>query len=880
MRDPVADALHRHDPTEDPMKRTAPLVIGAIALLMIFVWLGLPRGPQLPEPVAQPQGEAIALATDIPFAMLEIPEDSRNGIAPPTQIPLDGSWRSAGGSAKGMNRYTRPVPFRPRGMFFGRAQPGIELAQADGTPVRYQRGGRGARPTWWHDTTTLTVLVPDSGEPPPLVFSYPRATSRERALNWATARETEESPGFATQADFVRGATVTEGWQSRRGLLLPAPATASFVVTLPEAPVLSMAPGLVRPELSDLGRSDGCHLDVSITAAGSTQSVFSEALTAGSFDIERVDLSAWAGQEVTLTLKTSPGATTLYDYCFVGEPVIAPRKSNPRKVVMVFVDTLRPDHLSLYGHDRPTTPNLTRFAEDAVVFENARSIAPWTLPSARAVVTGRQPEFYDSATTLQARLAAKGFANGMIAGNVYLSANFGMNKDWAYHEVGMFPPANEVTDSALEWLEQHEGQDSVLMVHYMSAHLPYLEPSSYRSMWAGAGPPGLEAEFHLSAVRKARLAQKPQGQQYVRDRYDQCVRWIDDELERLYSQIDDNDILVFFSDHGEEFWDHGGYEHGHTLYEELLRIPLVIKAPGLDPTRVSEPVSILDITPTILELLGESPIEEADGTSLLALARGEPAARSFFEDRDHGFGRPLYGMERWGVIDGTHKWTTSEGLEQVYDLASDPGEQTDLARANPALAEPYRKALGKALGRASGVGYRILPSRSSTRTTPLTATVHIPGGIAEFWDGDDPLERSEVHARRIDPETVEFTWLSGYQGTREAYVLPTRSVEEVTHELVVAVAQGDKRCRLQVPRNLAPRPGRVRRPLAEARLLTGTIRLGWSMAPAPPPGARQLGAMDDEVRQELEALGYQHRDEPSGDAVDSVDLSTVEPCGR
>ncbi|MEZ4318198.1 MAG: sulfatase [Myxococcota bacterium] len=855
------------------MKRTVPIVVVALlaaAGLALAAWLA--RAPAVP--VVEPKGDPLALGVNVPFERLEIPDDSRGGQPPPETLPLDGPWTNAGRTQRGLVRYTMPVPFRPRGLFFHRAQPGMHVTMADGTELPYKKANQSPTPLWWHDTEQLAVIVPESVDPKTLRFGYRRALERERALNWSMARADELA---SSVEQFVRETPITEGWQSRRGLLLPAPATASWTITLPEKPVLTMSPGMVRPELGDLGVSDGCSLTVTVTAGDATETVFEGPLKPGEFPIQHVDLSKWETQRVTVTMATDPGATALYDYCFVGEPVIAPRKHDPRRVIVVFVDTLRPDHLSLNGYERQTTPNLDRLARDAVVFDNARSIAPWTLPSARTMVTGRQPEFYDTAETLQARLAAAGFANGMIAGNVYLSANFGMNTDWDYHEVGMFPPANEVTDSALAWLDDHEGQDSLLLVHYMSAHLPYLEPLSYRAMWAGVGPAGLEGEFHLNAVRNARLGNDPEGQQYVRDRYDQCIRWIDDELERLYSQLDDNDILVFLSDHGEEFWDHGGYEHGHSLYEELLRIPLVVKAPGLTPGHVTEPASLLDVTPTILDLLGLPPIAHADGKSLVALANGDPAAREAFAARPHGFGRPLYGFERWGVLDGNRKYTTFQGQESLFDLEADPGETNDLSERNPTLVEPWRARLGEALDRPSGVGFRFQPTPGSSRSQALRVQVHVPGGIAHAWKGEDPLDRSAMLVTTLDEETVELVWLGGRAGTREAYVLPIAPVEEVTHEMVVTVVQGERRCRLQVPRNLAASPGRSRKPFAQAAMPQGTLRVGWSMAPAPPEGAHSLDAMDPEMAGSLEVIGYMFRE--GDDEGTPMDLTDVQPCG-
>ena len=104
---------------------------------------------------------------------------------------------------------------------------------------------------------------------------------------------------------------------------------------------------------------------------------------------------------------------------------------------------MRPDHMSMNGYARPTTPRIDAWAEGAVVFDTARSVAPWTLPTARTMVTGRQPEHYDATETLPERLRREGFATAMLAGNVYLSSNFDMNRDWGLHRVVLKPPAED-----------------------------------------------------------------------------------------------------------------------------------------------------------------------------------------------------------------------------------------------------------------------------------------------------------------------------------------------------------------------------------------------------------------------------------------------------
>lgn len=785
-----------------------------------------------------------------PFHALSIPPSSLDEL--PESVELAG-WKQLGPGARGGYLWEVPTPFRPRGMFFFKPQPGLEVRRMNGTRVPFRLKGGGGGLSWKHDEKVLTVHTREAEPPPPLELLYPRAREREGRLHFATAK----AAGLVTdEEDFVRNTTVQEGWTSRTGLLLPAPARASYRLTLPEAAHLSIEPGLVRPELQVGAPSDGCTLKVQVTHGETTHELLEKPFQPGQFTLEDLDLSKWAGQEVELSFSTLPGATTRYDLCFVGSPRIYKKKEHPRRVLMVFVDTLRPDHLSTYGYHRETTPHLDQLARRSVVFEQARSIAPWTLPSARTVITGYQPELYDSAPTLPGLLSRQGFATGMIAGNVYLSANFDMNRDWGHHEVDMFPPADVVTDRALDWLAEHEGQDALLQVHYMSAHLPYLEPEPYRSTFADGGPPGFQSEFHLPAVRTGLRngTLDDDGKAYIADRYDNCILWIDNELQRLYAQLAPEDVLVVFSDHGEEFWDHGGYEHGHTLYEELLRVPLVIKAPGLQAGRVQAPVSLLDVAPTILDLLDVEGTTQ--GVSLVAAARGDQAALQALQDRTQAIGRPLYGREQWGVITEGHKWTTHEGRERLYDLKSDPTETADLAQKSS--TEPYRQALGEALNTPAGVAYRFVPTRNSSHAMPVEVTVKIPGGVDRAWMGADPLQRSSGHVDRLGPDEVKLTWHEGFRGVREAYVLPVEPPSKVTHTLQIRSRTGEGPWRdAKIPEEIPAEPGKGKRPpLTRLELQNGKVYVTWGIAPAVDATWRSLDATDSETADWLEKLGY------------------------
>lgn len=822
---------------------------------------------EIPTPHALPAatdatGPVYRFTEDVPFAELSIPADSRNGQLQLAGAAIRGLKRVAGDDKVGYT-FETANPTKPRGLFFFGAPKGMKIVHNGVGQVPYRaRDRRATALSWAQDRDTLKIRSPDPEVPTNLVLSYPKAVERERALHYALA---QQAGLVDDEADFVRNATVQAGWTSRRGLLLPAPAKASFDVEVPPSGVLSFAPGLAKPEFNDLGDSDGCTIRVTL----GDEVLYEGVQQAGVFGSQRLDLSAHAGKKARLTFATLPGDTALNDLCFVGEPTLAPVKADPRRVVMVFVDTVRTDHLSLYGYERPTTPRLAAFAKDAAVFEQARSVAPWTLPSARTVVTGRHPEYYGTARTIQSRLADEGFVTGMIAGNVYLTANFDMHRDWDFHTVDLFPPANEVTDQALDWLGEHRGTDQLLMVHYMSAHLPYREPEPYLSMFAGDRPDGFRSDsFILRDVHTAdRQGLGASGRQYLRDRYDQTLRWLDDEVSRLFDALDDDDIVVLFSDHGEEFWDHDGFEHGHTLYDELLRVPLVIRGPGMQAGRSDVPVSLLDVAPTVLDLL-EVDAGEVDGTSLVRLASGDATLTNLLRERPQTFGRPLYGRDRWGVLAKDRKWTTHRGQESLFDLAKDPGEQNDLGNQHPDVPR-LRELAGQPLGTEGGVAYRFLPSAKGTSRRDVRLTLNVPGGIDKAWLGGDPFQRTPTLLTRVDDDTLRIHWQRG-SGDREVYVVPKEPVAEVTHKLNGEVAAG-RHYEWSIPPTAPAEPDQARRRLAQLSIPEGAITVYWGMAPPPPVGALELDATDDETKSALAELGYVPREDDEEEQDDGAD---------
>ena len=207
-------------------------------------------------------GKAYALSNHVAFTQLSIPDHSRhNEEAPPLDIIVNTKWVAKGKSKHNTRKYETTLPFRPRGLFFSRAPTGMSVQNQDGDTIAFHRSGKAKEVSWSFNKDSLTLRIP-KGSPAPKAgeysIRYPKATTREGALNFKYS-------GVSDRADFVR-TTIQADWDSHKGLLLPAPSTAAWEITIPPAGELTFGSGLVKPEILDGPSSDGASLKVTLIA--------------------------------------------------------------------------------------------------------------------------------------------------------------------------------------------------------------------------------------------------------------------------------------------------------------------------------------------------------------------------------------------------------------------------------------------------------------------------------------------------------------------------------------------------------------------------------------------------------------------------------------
>jgi len=394
-----------------------------------------------------------------------------------------------------------------------------------------------------------------------------------------------------------------------------------------------------------------------------------------------------------------------------------PSPTSGGSVLLVVIDTLRADKLGCYGDDVGRTPRIDALAARSLLFENASSHAPWTLPATASLLTsryprqhgagGRVPDFTALAPgveTVAERFGAAGAHTALVANVTFLDEPFGLTRGFQHVDVRAWEDnrhlrhAAATTDAALEWLAQEDGAPFFLMVHYFDCHATYDPPQPFRRRFAA--PEDRETDFAFGTREQMvglRTGAFRPGASLVRRAealYDGEVAYTDQEVGRLLDGLDalglgGTTLVALTADHGEEFRDHGGLEHGHTLYAELLHVPLLLRVPGVPAARIVAGVGQVDVAPTLCAWAGVAPGAGFVGTDLLPLA-----SASAPRDRDvlaHGnfWGAPLTSLRA-----GEHKLILTPGAApRLFRWKTDPREQRDLAGRAPEVVADLQREL-------------------------------------------------------------------------------------------------------------------------------------------------------------------------------------------
>jgi len=397
----------------------------------------------------------------------------------------------------------------------------------------------------------------------------------------------------------------------------------------------------------------------------------------------------------------------------------------PPNVIVVLLDTLRADRLGVYGRKPSLTPRIDAFAEGATVFDHAYAHAPWTLPSVASLLTSRTPDRHGAGgakgrfTTMTAEgetlpevFGGAGYATGAVTNVLFLGPRFGAMR--GFDTVDHVSPrdnqllriAEVTTDTALSWIDRRKGAPFFLLVHYFDAHLTYDPPAPYRALHAS--PEDASARSHvfghvneIVAFRRGELELSSDTISRLEQLYDGEVAYMDAEVGALLDGLEergllDEAVVVITADHGEEFEDHGGFEHGHTLYDELLQVPLVVRRPaGATPARNDATVRLIDVAPTLVELASLERPASFTGTSLVPQLDGAAGDERAVVSLGN-----MWGPSGRAIRRGRYKLIESAEGEIVglFDREADPEEQTDLRAVKPEVTAALREALARELG--------------------------------------------------------------------------------------------------------------------------------------------------------------------------------------
>lgn len=413
-------------------------------------------------------------------------------------------------------------------------------------------------------------------------------------------------------------------------------------------------------------------------------------------------------------------------------------------VVLITIDTLRADSLNSYGGQKSLTPNLDSLAQKSVLFERTFASSPWTMPSMVSMMTGcstlvhqtpdRSPDLPAVLPTLAEPLQEVGYITLGVGRNAHLRASTGFSRGFDLYRFypraylanslgtqllrAILPAAvdNEATTRELarrasKLVARFSDQPFFLWLHFFDPHIPYEPPSEFLPRTFEGRRFGTRFD-KVREVRSGRLFPDGDQRTWIRNLYEGEIRYVDHEIGQFLSTLDrldlfDPALVIVSSDHGEEFWEHGGFEHGHALNNEVIGVPLIVKppkssgTPSFEGLRVESPVSIASVRSTILDVVGASPEDQTVPTarSLAPFWDGPPLegpTDAIVSGALRYFGQQL------SVVRGPYKYIRhlEGGHEELYELVSDPAESYNLASIETELTRELAEILDQEIERS------------------------------------------------------------------------------------------------------------------------------------------------------------------------------------
>ncbi len=426
-----------------------------------------------------------------------------------------------------------------------------------------------------------------------------------------------------------------------------------------------------------------------------------------------LDLSPYAGSELSLCFKTQLVAKKGHtiDTIYWGNPfLIKPQDKGKKKlnVIIYLVDTLRADHLGCYGNREIQTPHIDRFASQGVLFEKAYAQASWTKPSTATLLTSTYPSYHGAitredgltnrVTTIAESLRDEGYLTTGFINNPNIVSDFGFHQGFdsyieIYQQLKQRPLyAHHMNQLILPWLEENANMPFFLYIHTVDPHDPYNPPPPFDTMYDKNYQGSIQGLSRtLCGIDEGKIKVTLRDIQHLEALYNGEVTLNDLAFKKLIEKLKelklyDRTLIIFTSDHGEEFWEHQGVKHGDTLYEEQIHVPLIMRAPSHFPAglKITPMIRLMDVMPTILDLLNLPIPSQCQGESLFPLVRGEIKSlideMYFEEDLDGAMSQSVRGR-RWKLIS-----YPKTAYFELFNLEKDPGERHNVASKYPEIA--------------------------------------------------------------------------------------------------------------------------------------------------------------------------------------------------
>jgi arylsulfatase A-like enzyme len=527
----------------------------------------------------------------------------------------------------------------------------------------------------------------------------------------ASAGESPRAPAYDTLLASVR-----LGEEERQALALSRRSVLRYHVLIPENGMLGVGVGVE-------GEGEVPFV-VEVTKDGEPAAKVLAGTATGAWSDHKADLSQLAGQTVRIDLRADgQGAGRLaWSAPRILVPARPERDLQPAKnVVVLVIDTLRADKLRPFNpKSRVQAPAIDRFAAEGAVFELAQSPENWTKPAVASILTGLHPQTHQqktgdaalpgSAVLLSEHLKEHGFATGGFIANGYVSDRFGFDQGWDHYtnyiREEKSTEAKDVFAEAAAWIEANKDERFFAYIQTIDPHVPYDPPGEYLQMYDaseyhGQVKPRMTGDLLEKAKRRPPAvvfdARDKQRIEALHDgeitQHDHFFGGFLDRLSEL--GLAEDTLVVVTADHGEEFDDHGSWGHGHSVYQELLHVPLMFRLPNRVPAgaRVNEAVSTLDVSATVTELLGVPAMEHDEGHTLVGLMLGDAPSRPTVAFSDFQDDRRVVTSGRWKLILRGNLTST------MFDLENDPFERNEIDASTFPIGQRYaRILLGQFLG--------------------------------------------------------------------------------------------------------------------------------------------------------------------------------------